>query len=283
MLAGRPAFLKEKKEVPFDMFKPLHIPDSLIEFRAIFQKEVPGLYQSGAVIDGIDDKGIKVRRFFCFNLLVKDLMWKAYRMPGLNINDDFVEVHTVDSAKFFWPGEGKNPETYTGISRADWGEKNQYSYELRIPEYVDDSLFYNHVITDLELNLGIHTYRSLRQKTVCYVMYNSDSVTIRPALADEKLYLGIVGSRLIIRNVKMSQLINWLARQAFGAEGRPARKEPYIDKTGVDYPITAIVDLGDDPWYYLSFEHLERCLEEQLGLRFEIARDDYPVLVIEDL
>src|SRR5690606_16001924 len=63
MLAGKSMRLEEKREVRFDMFKPLHVPDSLLEFRAIFQKEVPGLYQSGAVMNGTDKGGIKMKRF----------------------------------------------------------------------------------------------------------------------------------------------------------------------------------------------------------------------------
>lgn len=282
LLSGEATALKEKREVPFDVLKPMHVPDSLIEFRGIFQKKLPGVYMGGAAINVSHSGKSKVQRFFCFNMLINDLMWKAHEMPGLTTNAYLMEVHTVDSAKFFWPGEGKDPDSYAGISRSDWREQHQFSYELRSTKWIEDSLFFDRIVADLDLNLGIKSYRALRKKQLCYVTYDPETVPLQPAKTGEKFYLGIVGTKLVARNVTLKQLIKWLSQRAYGMGERPSRKEPYIDHTGVDYPITMSIDLGSNSRDYFSFSHLEKCFAEQLGFRFNVSPGLYPVLVIED-
>src|SRR5690606_15306907 len=112
MHAGKSILVEEKRGVPFDMLKPMHVPDSWIEYRAIFQKELPGVYMSGTAMNVGGLGKSTTQRFFAFNVRLNNLVWQAHQMPGTIANEYLMEVHTTDSAKFFWPGKGKDLETY---------------------------------------------------------------------------------------------------------------------------------------------------------------------------
>lgn len=273
-----------KKDEPFDSQLPLHIPDSLIEFRSIFKKQLDNVNISGSTIDLSKLGRPNMRRFFGYNLLIKDLFWPAYQMPGIEVNDYLMEVQTTDSAKFFWPGADIDPKKYKGISRNQWGKNNQYTYELRAAKPIPDSIFFKHVINDLELNLELTTFRKLRKKSCCFVKYNRKSKLIHPANKDERIYLGIIGHQLIIKNKTIDQVLDWVVQSTYKSpqSNGTFRKEPYINKTKIGYPFSASIDLGNDSEKYHLYDHLENCLREQLGLTFEIRNNQYPVLVIKD-
>ncbi|MCX2450055.1 TlpA disulfide reductase family protein [Pedobacter sp. PLR] len=268
-----------KKEIPFDQLKPLQVPDSLLGFRSIFVKKLEGVEMSGTVISPGKLGRPNMKRYFEFNSLIKDMIYNAYQMPGLISNDYLMEIITNDSSKYFWPGEKKNIQTYKGESLASWQKNNQYTYELRTANRLTDSIFSKHVISDLELNLGIHTRKVLKKRNCWVVTYDVKSNKIKKADKDSPYRMGIIDNKLLISNVPLDYLLNWIVSATF----RTPRKEPYLNKTKINYSITAEVDLGDDPSLYPQQQHIESCLSKQLGLKFKLKNAKYPIIQIIDL
>jgi len=270
--------MRIKKETPFDWNKPAQIPDSLLGFRSLFSKDLPGVSLSGAVISPGKLGKPNMTRFFMFNMRIINLFYKAWQMPGAVANMNLLEVYTKDSIRYFWPGANKDPKTYTGISQGDWGRNNQYTYELRVPAPVADEQFFSQVIKDLEFNFNIRSYQEIRQKLCKVVTYTSNKGNLRPSASTDKYKMGIIKDKLHISNVPVDYVLEGLTT----ITGRHKRKEPYVNQTGLKGNVSATIDLGPDPQKYDLPEHLEKCLAEQTGLRFAIKTHQYPVLILKD-
>lgn len=272
--------MRVKTEVPFDWNKPADVPDSLLEYRSLFIKNLPGVEMSGNVIANSKLPYPNMNRFFCFNSLIIQLFWHAYQMPG-EIRKSMLEVKTTDSARYFWPGSAVSPGTYKGISLTEWCRENWYTYELRTPQKIPDSRFFTQVIRDLEFNLGVKSWKENRRILCAVVTYKKPAgVGDIFQQSDKPYYLGIVKDQLVIKNIPIDHLLDWLSKVL---SDKPLRAEPYLNKTGLSRPITATVDLGSDPQAYYRQEHLEKCFSEQLGLHFKVKKATYPILVISDL
>lgn len=270
--------MRIKKESPFDWNKPAQIPDSLLGFRAIFSKELPGVSLSGAVISPGKLGKPNMTRFFAFNMLIINLFYKAWQMPGAVANMDLLEVQTLDSSRYFWPGVGKDKVKYTGISRAEWGINNRYTYELRVHAPVADNIFFQKVINDLEFNFNIRSYQEMRKKLCRVVTYTSNQGNLRLSISTDKYKMGIITNELVISNVPIDYLLDKLVT----ITARHKRKEPYVNESGLKGNVTATIDLGPDPKKYDNPEHLEKCLTEQTGLRFTVKNHKYPVMILKD-
>jgi thiol-disulfide isomerase/thioredoxin len=267
-----------KKEVPFDRTKPVHVPDSLLTFRSIFTKNLSGVELSGSVVSPGKLGKPNATRFFEFNTLIKDLFYDAYQMPGAISNTYLIKVITRDSSRYFWPGENIDPKKYKGPTLVEWQRKNRYTFELRTEKKIADSIFFKHVISDLELNLDVKSYRSLESRN-CWVVTNDPKKgDVAKAAPDAKYFLGIVKNRLIASNVPLDFFLDRLTFITYKAK----RKEPYLNKTGIKYLISVSVDLGNDTSLYLDPKHIERCLEAQTSLKFTLKEDKYPILVLND-
>jgi len=75
-------------------------------------------------------------------------------------------------------------------------------------------------------------------------------------------------------------LLKWIYEQTQLGKGR---KQPYINETNINKPITAVVNLGEDLSKYQDRVFIEKCLTDQLGLKFELAEHSFPILIIKDL
>lgn len=273
--------MRIKTEVPFDWNKPAHVPDSLLEYRSLFMKNLPGVEMSGNVIANSKLPYPNMNRFFCFNSLITQLFWHAYQMPGEIRKKTLLEVKTTDSARYFWPGSAVSPGTYKGISLTEWCRENWYTYELRTPQKTPDSRFFPQVIRDLEFNLGVKSWKENRRIECAVVTYRKPaSIGDIFKQSDKPYYLGIVKDQLILKNIPIDHLLDWLSKVL---SDKPLRIEPYLNKTGLSKPITATVDLGPDPQAYYRQEHLEKCFSEQLGFHFKVKKARYPILMISDL
>lgn len=284
------AFLKNpentmyvKAEAPFDYLKPMHIPDSLLEFRSIFTKRIPGVELSGTVVSTSKFGRPHMKRFFCFNTRVVHMFWKAYQMPGLDDNPYLLEVRTKDRSRFYWPGGGIDRDKYKGISNEEWDRTHAFSYELRTPEPVVDSLFFKHVISDLELNLKIRSFTEMQDRQICEVTCVKDAQLLKPMPApDDKYYLGVVKDQLVIKNISLDRLLDWIAERTYQRNVSP-RNEPYVNRVKTFNLITANIPLGDNESLYTDQVHLEKCLSARLGLSFQLKTGQYPVLILSDL
>jgi thiol-disulfide isomerase/thioredoxin len=270
--------MRLKKETPFDMNKTASIPDSIFTYRSILSRELPGVYMSGSSVSGGKLGRPYIKRFYTFNLLVKDIFWLAHQMPGGAPNMYLMEIHTKDSTRFFWPGEGKSPAKYNGITKGEWDRANWYTYEFRSPKILPDSIIFPHVISDLQLYFDMKSYKELKKKMCRVVTYDHKNGKIKKAGPDEKYNLGPIGNNLVISNVPMDYLLDMILMFTF----KTVKREPYLNKTNLKGNISATVDLGPDPQKYGDVEHWEKCMTEQLGLKFELKEALYPVLILKD-
>jgi thiol-disulfide isomerase/thioredoxin len=268
------------KDLPFDQFKPIHIPDSLIEFRSIFHaKHLEGVAVSGSTISQSGLGRDNMKNFRAFNLRINTLFWNAYRMPGGVDNLDYMEVITKDSTKFFWPGKYANPQKYRGPTYGEWSREHDQTYELMSAKVIPDSLFFRHVISDLELNLNVKTTIDLRKRSCWLVRYPKPSDHIKFIQNDSIPYVQIANQQLIISHVPVDYLLRWIYNKTQIGNGR---KQPYINLTEIKNPISAIVNLGDDASKYKDRVFIEECLTRQLGFTFNMEEYKYPILVIKD-
>jgi thiol-disulfide isomerase/thioredoxin len=288
LLNDQPTRMYQKNEVPFDMFKPMPVPDSLIEYRSIFNKHLPGVSLSGEVVDSHGWGRPLMRRFFAYNDRITGMLWAAYQLPGFWTFEgvhNFMEIHTADSSRYFWPGAdaktGKNLKVYQGISQDDWGRANTYSYELRTPKTLPDSIFFNKVISELEFNLGIKTWRELRKINCIIVTLENQKQQFKPVNLSAQSSIIVEKNKIIVSDAPISVFLQWLSERIIFDNTRSV--EPYIDQTGLKGPISFTIDLGNDPSGYRSLETIQKCLNEQLGFKFENESRLYPILIIKDL
>lgn len=280
-LTGSNNGMKVKQELPFDSNKAIHIPDSLLTFRSIFYNRLPGVEMSGTRISTSMLGWPNANRFMVYNLRILTILWTAWQMPG-NVDRDYLyEVHTRDSSRYFWPGEGKDPLKYTGPSMSKWVLNNTYTYEFRIPEAIADSLFFPKVIHDLEFYLKVKSSRVLKARDCYVVSYQTGYAPKEPAPVIPGKAINVVKNQLIISAVPVDFLLDWLGRYTYKSK-LLTRKEPYLNKTGINFPISAAIDLGNDITLHRSRDHIEKCLSEQLKLKFELKKAMYRVLVIRD-
>lgn len=205
-------YMTVKQETPFDSNKPIHIPDSLLTFRSIFYNRLPGVEMSGTRISTSMLGRPNANRFMVYNLRILTILWTAWQMPG-NVDREYLyEVHTRDSSRYFWPGEGKDPLRYTGPSMSKWALNNSYTYEFRIPKALADSLFFPKVIHDLEFYLGIKTSRELRERDCYVVSYQPGHAPKKPAPIVAGMAINMVKNQMIISGVPIDFLLDWLGR-----------------------------------------------------------------------
>jgi thiol-disulfide isomerase/thioredoxin len=266
--------MRVKKETRFDINAPLHIADSLLEFRSIFSRRLAGVELSGSAFSHSES------RFLEFNSRIIAMFYDAYQMPkgGFDMMQYLTEVHTADSSRFYWPGSGKRPQGYSGVSQDEWGRNNTYSYEFRAGRKIDDSLFTSHVVSDLELNLGVKSYKTMKKRFCWVVTGDHQNAALKQSATDEKPFIKIVNNQVIVRHMTMDLFLHWAT--VICAKGK--RIQPYLNRTKVDYPMSFTLDLGPDPSKYTSQDHLDQCVTAQLGLKFELRQELFPILVIED-
>jgi len=280
-LKGSVLPMREKKEVTFDPRKPLQIPDSIPQVRSIFLKRLPGVEMSGSSLHPGRMNRPVMQRFLMYNLRILTLFWAAHQMPGGADKSYLYEVHTRDSSRFFWPGEGKAPASYHGIDRYHWGKENTYTYEFSIPKPLEDSIFLAQVRRDLEFNLHVKSSRELRPRDCYIVTYQKGRAPLKPAPSTASSVLKIEGGQLIFSGITIDYLLNSLILKTIQKDGNN-RREPYLNQTGVPFLISGKVDVGTDPLLHHSREHLEACLSKAVGLQFERKEAMYPILVLRD-
>ena len=153
LVAGKMPDVEVKIDIPFDYRKPLHVADSLIHFRSIFQPYIAGVNISGIVADPSGLGKPNARHFFGFNLGRLSLAWVAYTRDNSGIvNYDLLELRTSDSTKYFSPE--LKPELFatSGFKEKpeEWRKENAFFYELSFPEKVEDDVFFDFIVRDIE-------------------------------------------------------------------------------------------------------------------------------------
>jgi len=284
-IESAPMDLRTKIDEVFDSSKPLHIADSLIQFRSIFSSKLKNNHGGGSMRSPFGFGHPSMNRLLCYNLSIKDLFWLAYLLPGYIPNDYLYEIHTTDSARYFYPARKVTSSGKVYPYSSYWDEDHTYCYELITAKPVDEAVFIKHAVGDLELNLDVKTALEYRDKVCCLVSFNKLPDSIGPISNVNKTYLGIEDDRLIIKNISINKLLAWMTNETYKISENKAfsRREPYVDNTGINYTISAIVDMGKDKEKYHSAGYLEKQISKGLGLKFDLETRPYKVLVIRDV
>lgn len=284
-LRGRVTDMVMKKDVPFDYRKPMQVPDSLLHFRSMFQPRLQGVNLGGVYADssGFD---VPRKRIFAFNKTRLSLIWMAFRrdVKGF-VNYELIELHSKRPVDYYWPE--LRPDLFDASDykdRADWLQHNKFSYELRFPRRVPDSVFFSFMQRDISHNLNVRCYFE-DQERLCRVVNIDDERQVKLAKADEPYVFKVQDRQLILRNVPVDHLLRWITSISFGWRDERSRPEPYLDETALQGNISATIDIDafmDDKKKFLSAYVWEAVLAEQLGFRFTTETRLYPVLVIID-
>lgn len=278
-LAGNFVSLTFKKDIPFDFRKPMHIPDSLLQYRSIFNNHLEGVNTSGTVISSLGYNKPNMVRFYGWNLSITDLFWEAFKLEtgGGIPNYNLIQIRTRDSVKFYYPT--KNAELFKHSkykTNEEWMQDNSYAYELRLPKAVKDSVFYNYVQRDLERCLNVSGKIEIR-KTNCV------DVTLKgnPFVTAQFRYpkISIKHDTLFVKNATLDDLFNYITLNTYGRG--TGRIEPYFNSTGYSSPINWRVYLGK----LENWDNLLTIIESKLkevGFDFQPQIKPYKILILTD-
>lgn len=276
-------FLPKADDMEFDYRKPLHIEDSLIQYRSIFNSHLPNVNFNGLVVSRKGYTKPTMRRFFGFNYNITQLFWAAYSRQSIPYpNHYLIEIITNDSSKFYYPDENRELFARSGYkTKQEWMEKNTYAYELRLHKPAFPDVFFNYVIQDLERNLAIESnLAKKRRDCIVVTIERKKRKDLLMAKADERdPHIEITEGQLLVRNATINDLLQWITQKTFNYQ--LGRKEPYIYE-GMDFPINISVPLDTTLSKERRLEMIENGLR-QYGFEFAKARKKYPVLVIRDL
>jgi thiol-disulfide isomerase/thioredoxin len=278
--------LRLKSDMIFDIYKPLHIEDSLIQYRSIFNTHLNGVNISGATVSAPGYGKKQMNRFFVFNGGIIGLFWDAYadKTGGGVPNPELYEIHTKDSIRYFWPEENMSLFKRSKYkTRQNWVDSNTYFYDLRLPHPVKDSVFYSWVQNDLSRILNIRSW--IEYKMVDCMVVKKHSVIEDIARADQRApEISVEKDVLNVKNATIDDLMNWITQNTISVQQGKAvkgRLEPYINQTGINYPVNMTMDLSGD-FKGTDLELIENRLAKY-GFTFKKKKYPHAVLVIDDI
>jgi len=278
--------LAVKSDVIFDPRKPIHIEDSLIQYRAIFNTHIKGINISESVISEPGYAKLQMDRFCEMGAGIIGMFWDAYAtQTGGDIpNTALIEIHTKDSIRYFWPEENIGLFKRSRYkSRQEWIDNNTYAYELRLPHPVKDSIFYSYVQDDLNRVFNVHS--GIVFKRVNCMVVRKHPVVNDVRRADRHMPdISVDKDILTVKDATIDDLLNWITNKTFGiAQGKAVtgRIEPYVNKTGITYPVDFVVDLSGK-FKGTDLELVESHLSQQYGFTFQKKKHRHAILVIDD-
>lgn len=277
-------------DISFDFSKPYHLEDSLIEYRSLIAGYNARI-TSGA---GYNPTEKPYKRFFGRNLPIIDLFWMAYCNQLTNrVNLNLIELRTNDSIKFLYPRTHRslfdrsrynNPGDNFADNERRWKEDNLYCYDLILPKNVDRRLLSRYMFEDLrryfEIEAGIEA--EIENRDILCKVVTFDSVRFgKPKRAEEnsRSIFGFRDSMLVIQNRTIERLLSDLIAHKNGSKTK-VREQPYIDKTGIDYPIDLKIHVGNQG-KASTIQAIWDALKKA-GFVYEIERTNYPILVLTD-
>lgn len=278
-----PAVKVKAEDTKFDFRKPYHVADSALEYRSIFSRH-KGELGSGVVFPGATGSGM-VKRLFAFNCDLVNLYWLAFTgMVSERRNWHYIELHTSDSTRFFFPEENKAlfsrstyavPGTTYAEQRENWLNDHLYCYELRLPAAVPTGEFGRYLLEDL--NRFFPVRGSMEQRRLfCPVMLRGpgfDARSFRQAEPQNKPAFVRTAQQLTVNGRTLNEVIAYLA-QYYDFE---LALTPLINETGIDYPVDLQLAIRRGESVADIYRELAR-----KRLVFKQLKRKVPVLVLRD-
>jgi thiol-disulfide isomerase/thioredoxin len=257
-------------DVSFDFFKPFKVEDSLILYRSLLTRYLPGVsnYIGGTIYPEYHEDS-KMNRFAAVNKDFLSLFYAAYSYGHGSINFSRVELYVKDSVSLNpFP---KNKE----LPSRKLVQKYCKCYELILPDEVTDTVLYARLFDELNRISNFHASIEKRERP-CWVLVNADknknpaADTGKPKLKWDQGFM----SKMI--NYPMNILtayLNW------------NMELPVVNETGFDRPLNIELKLSADAtkdgFVYFNVEKVRNSLNKY---GFDIIRSTRPVdiLVIRD-
>lgn len=263
-------------DLSFDFTKPYNIPDSAIGYRS----QISGF--NGRITSGAAYNKGTTKRYFSWNTRVAELFWMAYcKQLTARINWNLVELHTLDSVRFFRSRDNRNLvkkfREYKGDLLAfdrEWDQQNLFCYDLILPREVSNDQASEYMFNDLQRYFNLEVDIENRRKECRLISFPTRAAV--KADTKVKASIELKDGELIVTNQTIDELMLYLY-DWFGNE------QPYINNSKVSCPINLTITLpplnGRETY---SETEIWEGLRKQ-GMIYKIKRRQYPVLILTDL
>lgn len=269
----------KKDALKFNMSEPLEVVDNDFVYRSVLTKRSPGV-PSGHVYSKwgyADDK--KVKRAFAFNSPLSTMLWLAVD-GGVNMANYFntMRIETRDSLRFFSTGHA--PESFAKSkykTKQDWKVENTHCFELTLPDYITDTLFFSYMLEDLKRNF-LFEVEKVKDSIPCSVITYDKANFQTPNPNDSTIFI-FDKNGLRAQNVSVLYLLQFLNdRLKLNLNDIP-KDPPFIDKTG-GMRISLTLDFKNGVPRY---EDVKKLLSEKYGISVTHQIDEYEITIIKDM
>lgn len=271
---------QEKIDVlDFDPSKPFHLSDSRFVTRSILTDRISGILTGITVSrSGFADKK-KIKRVFSYNQTLNSTLWQAVN-KGLSPTNYYntMRIETDDSLRFFSPTE--SPETFklsNYASRHSWRKEHTYCYELRLPEYISDTVFYSYMLDDLKRSFNFEV-EVIEDSILCSII-SADNRTISAPNPNDSTILILDKDKLIAENVSVLSLFQFLNGTLKDNLNDIPADPPFIDRTG-GVRISVKLDFQDG---IPKYEYIKELIEKKYGIKVHHQKDRYKITIIKDM
>ena len=271
--------LFKKDALKFNMFEPLEVVDNDFIYRSVLTKRIPGA-PSGLTFSKwgyADDK--KFKRVFAFNSLLANMLWFAVDGGVHNANYyNTMRIETGDSLRFY-------PPKYAPLSfkrsdyksEEDWRVENTHCFELTLPDYITDTLFFSYMLEDLKRNF-LFEVEKMKDSIPCSVI-TCDKPNFQAPNPSDSTILVFDKNGLRAQNVSILYLFQYLNGRLKENLNDTPKDPPFIDKTG-GMRISLTLDFKNGVPRY---EDVKKLICERYGITITQQIDEYEITIIKDM
>src|SRR5699024_10975624 len=155
-----------------------------------------------------DDKNIK--RVFAFNSLLSTMLWLAVD-GGANMSNWYntMRIETKDSLRFYSPKNAPLSFKQSDYkSEQDWRVENTHCFELTLPDYITDTLFFSYMLEDLKRNF-LFEVEKVKDSILCSVITCDKASFQAPNPIDSTIFI-FDENGLRAQNVSILYLFRYL-------------------------------------------------------------------------
>ncbi|TAM97108.1 MAG: TlpA family protein disulfide reductase [Chitinophagaceae bacterium] len=150
-------FLTKKDSLTYDSRKYSNFQDKDILFRSVLAKTPLGIGGGWVDFKYVQNYSKYYKRIFLTHRTPLQLFYTAYTHGEGYVNYKRIFFDLTDSTKYIFPTHGEFNANdslrnlYTNYDQwlNDWEKANDYCYELIMPHYVKDTIFYKYMLQDL--------------------------------------------------------------------------------------------------------------------------------------
>jgi thiol-disulfide isomerase/thioredoxin len=194
------------------IYEPFHLRDSNFQYRSILTKGSIGTMGWNGFQGGSDiEKVYHFNRSYFFNSSIYQLYWGAlFNGRRAGKNNAGLKIITNDSLKYFYPKEA--PDNFKRSKFKDfdnWADSNVYTYDLVLPNKVDEFTLRRYMIEDLNRALNLNGRYEMIESD-CFILSKMAEIrTVLPLDSNElrKLYIPISAKKTVSLKA-LTQLLN---------------------------------------------------------------------------